>query len=112
MEQQFLSNWNIQMKKGLVLFLVMNIIKNKSCYGYEIIQKIKTDTGMCISEGTLYPLLKKLKQDQLVLFKWDVNDEQAPRKYYYLTGRGNSMLKEMNSHWFTLNQSVSNMIIN
>ena len=42
--------------------------------------------------------------------KWDVNEEQGPRKYYYLTGRGSTVLKEMNNHWLTLNQSVTNMI--
>lgn len=69
MEQQFINNWNIQIKKGLLLFLVMNIIKKKNCYGYEIIKKIKKDTGLSVAEGTLYPLLKKLKQEQHVLFK-------------------------------------------
>ncbi len=112
MEQQFIDNWNIQMKKGLLLFLVMNIIKKKNCYGYEIIQKIEAETGLTVAEGTLYPLLKKLKTDQHVLSKWEVNEEQAPRKYYYLTGRGNNLLREMNSHWTSLNQSVTNMVCN
>lgn len=110
MQNTFINNWNTQVKKGLLIFLVMNVIKEKNCYGYEIIQKIKTDTGLEIADGTLYPLLKKLRQDALVLSRWSVNEELAPRKYYYLTGNGNSTLNEMNEYWLSLNQSITSLI--
>ena len=112
MEQEFIANWKIQMKKGLLIFLVLNIIKKKNSYGYEIIQKIEHETGLSVAEGSLYPLLKKLKKDQHVLSKWEVNEENAPRKYYYLTGKGNILLKEMNNKWLNLNKSVTSMICN
>ena len=111
MDQEiFIENWNTQIKKGLLLFLVMNVIKKKNCYGYEIIKKIKEDTGLAMADGTLYPLLKKLKTEKLVLSKWEVNEDQAPRKYYYLTGSGNTALTKMSSSWFSLNDSVSSLI--
>jgi len=113
MEQAvFIDNWNTQIKKGLLLFLVMNIIKSKNSYGYEIIQKVKEKTGLDMAEGTLYPLLKKLKEEKLALCKWEVNEESAPRKYYYLTGQGNATLEKMNKEWSSLNASVSNLIMN
>jgi len=100
----------MQMKKGLLIFLVMNVIKKKNCYGYEIIQKIEEKTGIIIADGTLYPLLKKLKYNKLVLTRWEVNEEDAPRKYYFLTGTGNSVLQNMNTYWGNLNQSVFSLI--
>ena len=109
-EEEFVSNWNKQMKKGLLIFLVMNVIKKRNCYGYEIIQKIKEKTGLIIADGTLYPLLKKLKNNNLALSRWEVNEEDAPRKYYYLTGTGNSVLKDMDTYWGNLNQSVFSLI--
>ena len=109
-EESFVGNWNKQMKKGLLIFLVMNVIKKKNCYGYEIIQKIERKTGIIIADGTLYPLLKKLKSNKLVLTRWEVSEEDAPRKYYYLTGTGNGVLQKMNTYWGNLNQSVCILI--
>jgi len=110
MEKDFINNWDKQMKKGLLIFLVIKVIKTKSCYGSEIIKKIKEKTGIVIADGTLYPILKKLKKNQLVLCKWNVNEEEAPRKYYYITGSGNTHLTEMNQYWSTLNQNVVTLI--
>jgi len=112
MSESFLKSWKVQTKKGLLLFLVLNVIKQKNCYGYEIIQKINEATGIKMADGTLYPLLKKLRNDQLVLCKWDVTEDQAPRKYYYLTGKGNSTLKEMNEYWFAQNIAINNLVKN
>ena len=109
-ERDFVKNWNKQIKKGLLIFLVMNVINKKNCYGYEIILKIKGKTGIIIADGTLYPLLKKLKSNKLVLTRWDVNEDEAPRKYYYLTGTGNSVLQEMNAYWGKLNHSVYDLL--
>lgn len=110
MDPQFIDKWNTQVKKGLFLFLVLSVIKQKSSFGQEIVRKIKQATGLSISEGTLYPILKKLKEEHLVISKWDFNDENAPRKYYFLTGHGNSTQEEMQKYWSKLNLSVSNFI--
>jgi len=110
MEKEFISNWDKQMKKGLLIFLVIKVIKTNSCYGSEIIKIIREKTGIVIADGTLYPILKKLKKNQLVLSKWNVNAEEAPRKYYYITGAGNRHLAEMNKYWSNLNEKVSNLL--
>ena len=110
MESLFIGNWNTQLKKGMLIFLVMSILKKKSCYGHEIIQKIKEKTGIIIADGTLYPLLKKLKQENYALSKWEVSDENSPRKYYYLTGIGNSTVNEMTNYWKSLNNSIETLI--
>ena len=112
MKETFMTNWSKQMKKGLLIFFVMNVIKKKSSYGYEIIQQINEDNEILIADGTLYPLLKQLKKEQLVLSKWETNEENAPRKYYYLTGKGNSILNEMKTYWLTLSKLVNISIEN
>lgn len=111
MKPDFLTNWSTQLKKGLLLYLILSIIRKKSSYGQEIIKEIEAATGFLIAEGTLYPLLKKLKEEQLVLSKWDTNEDKAPRKYYYLTGKGGVTLKEMNKKWENLTASVSKLIV-
>ena len=111
MEEVFIGNWDKQMKKGLLIFLVMSCIKKKNCYGYEIIQKIREKTGIVMADGTLYPILKKLKKNQFVLSKWVVNEDDAPRKYYYLTGAGNTTLAEMTNYWSGLNEKVGSLLI-
>ncbi len=111
MKTDFITNWSVQLKKGLLLYLVMNIIKKKSSYGQEIIAEIEAITGFKVAEGTLYPLLKKLKEEQCVLSKWELNNDKAPRKYYFLTGKGGITLKEMNNYWKNLNENVTNLIL-
>ena len=106
MKKDFIDNWKGQTKKGLLIFLVMNVISRKNCYGYEIIQAIAKETGILMADGTLYPILKKLKEEKLVLTRWSVNDEQAPRKYYFLTGNGNVALKQMKDYWLSTSDLV------
>ena len=99
------------MKKGMLLLLVMNLIKKKSCYGKEMIRIIKAETGIEIAEGTLYPILKKLKQEQLVVTKWvGVEGDERPKKYYYLTGKGGNLLQEINVKWGKLSLSYSSIL--
>jgi PadR family transcriptional regulator PadR len=105
-EKDFTEKWTGQIKKGLLIFLVMNVIKRKNSYGYEIIQEINKSTGITMADGTLYPILKKLKSEKLVLTRWDVQENTPPRKYYYLTGTGNAVLKEMKEYWTNLSDSI------
>ncbi|MDF1674043.1 MAG: PadR family transcriptional regulator [Vicingaceae bacterium] len=111
MSQDFIQKWNIQLKKGVLLYLVMTAISKKNSYGGEIIANIKATTGIVITEGTLYPILKKLKEEYCVLSKWMVDEENdSAKKYYYLTGKGNGLLTEMNEKWKALNISVEQFI--
>ncbi|MGB0884804.1 MAG: PadR family transcriptional regulator [Chitinophagales bacterium] len=108
MNIEFLENWKSQTKKGLITLLVLKIIKTKSCYGGEIIKEIKANFGFEIAEGTLYPILKKLKMQKLVMTNWktEENDIGAPKKFYMLTGEGRVMLRNMDEFWSNLNSSM------
>lgn len=110
MEKGFKDKWTGQLKKGLLLFLVIHVIKKKNSYGHGIIKEIHEHTGIRMADGTLYPILKKLKQEQLVLTRWDVSDDKPPRKLYYLTGKGSSLYKEMKEYWGALSGSIETFI--
>ncbi|MFT4644534.1 MAG: PadR family transcriptional regulator PadR [Planctomycetota bacterium] len=108
MNIDFLDNWKSQTKKGLITLMVLKIIKSKSCYGGEIIKEVKERFGFQIAEGTLYPILKKLKIQKLVMSNWktEENDIGAPKKFYMLTGEGRLMLTSMNGFWSNINESM------
>lgn len=110
MGQSFIDNWDVQMKKGILLLLVLNIISRKGCYGKQIIDIIENETGIKMADGTLYPILKKLKSENHVVTKWITNDDETPKKYYYLTGKGGITLREMNQRWFNASQLIGNSI--
>lgn len=108
MEIKFLENWKSQTKKGLITLMILKIIKSKSCYGGEIIKEIKSTFGFSVAEGTLYPILKKLKFKKLVMTTWRTEEEDigAPKKFYMLTGEGKLMLTSMDDFWSKINESM------
>lgn len=108
MNIEFIDNWKSQTKKGLITLLILKIIRKKSCYGSEMIKEIKENFGFDIAEGTLYPILKKLKSQKLVMTNWktEENDIGAPKKFYMLTGEGKAMLGAMTIFWTDINTSM------
>jgi len=111
MNIEFFDNWKSQTKKGLMTLMVLKIIKSKSCYGSEIIKEIKENFGLDVAEGTLYPILKKIKLQKLVMTNWktEENDIGTPKKFYILTGEGRLMLESMNGFIKDINQSMFNL---
>jgi PadR family transcriptional regulator, regulatory protein PadR len=99
MNQLYIDNWTSQVKKGTLAFMVFKILKDKEFYGYELIEQIKNKTNIEISEGTLYPLLNRLKKEDLVTSKWVEQPSGIPRKYYVLNQNGIETLIEMEKHW-------------
>lgn len=95
MENDFLHNWDIQLKKGLLPLFVMQALKTKEFYGYELIQELKASINMDIPEGTMYPLLIRLTKNNLLTSKWVEQNSGIPRKYYNITKEGKANLKEM-----------------
>ena len=88
----------------------MNTLKGNEYYGYELIEEIKHNTEIEIAEGTLYPLLNRLKADELVESKWVEQNSGIPRKYYSLTQKGLSTLEEMKEYWINMNNSILKLL--
>jgi len=109
MNEIFIQKWKSQVKKGTLAFIVLNVLKNNEFYGYELIEEIKKHTKIEIAEGTLYPLMNRLKKENLVSSKWVEQTSGIPRKYYVLTDIGNETLIEMLKYWSHLENAINNI---
>jgi len=106
MNNEFVKKWKSQVKKGTLAFIVLNVLADNEYYGYELIEQIKQHTKIEIAEGTLYPLLNRLKKEELVESKWVEQESGIPRKYYNLTKTGKKTLTSMQSYWGDLEKSI------
>lgn len=101
-----LSNTQVQMRKGLLEYCVLHIISRGEIYTSDLIDEL-TQAEMIVVEGTLYPLLNRLKSAALVSYRWVESDAGPPRKYYSITEEGHAALKNLASTWKGLVQSIS-----
>jgi PadR family transcriptional regulator, regulatory protein PadR len=102
-----LENSKAQMKKGVLELCILSIIANdKECYASEILARMK-QAKLLVVEGTLYPLLTRLKNDGLLSYQWVESKSGPPRKYYQLTAEGEKFLIELRAAWDELVQAVS-----
>lgn len=96
---------NIQFKKGIIEYCVLSILREKDCYGYELVNDISKH--MSISEGTIYPLLRRLKRDNLVETYLQESSDGPPRKYYHLTSEGIIAQTQFNDDWMSFKKSIN-----
>ena len=99
MDNRFFDNWATQLRKGMLELCILNTIKGKSLYGYDIVRKLRNIKGLVISEGTIYPILSRLKREDFVRTYIVESNEGPARKYYELTAKGENILREMNNYW-------------
>jgi PadR family transcriptional regulator PadR len=99
------SNTQIQMRKGLLEFCILHIIARGEVYASDMIEEL-TDSKMIVVEGTLYPLLNRLKNASLVSCKWVESESGPPRKYYSITEEGSRFLETLNETWDSLVNST------
>ena len=95
-------------RKGLLEFLILKIIAVHEVYVADILERL-SGTDFSTQEGTLYPLLSKMRRDGLVDYKWQESDAGPPRKYYQLTAKGKSQLAELNDYWKHLNTTIAQL---
>ena len=110
MNNEFIEKWQSQVKKGTLSFIVLLVLRENERYGYELIEEIKKVTKIEIAEGTLYPLMNRLKTDSLLGSKWTEQETGIPRKYYFLTEIGEQTLEEMKSQWIDLQNVIKKII--
>lgn len=101
-----IENTKAQMRKGILELCVLSIISEKEIYPSDIIKTLKQNK-LIVVEGTLYPLLTRLKNANLLGYNWKESKSGPPRKYYNLTEEGKSFLEELNSTWEELNHAVA-----
>lgn len=94
------------MRKGVLEYCILSIISKEEAYASDILQTLK-DAKLIVVEGTLYPLLTRLKNDGLLNYRWEESTSGPPRKYYALTEMGQKFLNEMDTTWNELVEAVS-----
>src|SRR5579863_9074040 len=95
-------------RKGLLEFLLLQIIAAEKVYVADILKQLSS-TEFATQEGTLYPLLSKMRREGLLDYEWQESDAGPPRKYYSLTREGAIQLNELNDYWKSINATISQM---
>jgi len=93
------------LRKGLLEFLVLQIIQAEKVYVADILKQLSA-TEFATQEGTLYPLLSRMRREGLLVYEWKESDAGPPRKYYELTAKGREQLRETQEYWSKINQTV------
>ena len=98
----------VAIRKGLLEFLILKIVAANKVYVADILERL-SDTDFATQEGTLYPLLSKMRRDGLLDYEWQESDAGPPRKYYELTAKGKTQLGELNDYWKHLNTTIAQL---
>ena len=102
-----------QMKKGVLDMLVLRLLRSEAKYGYQIIQEMKeqSEESFLLKDGTLYPILYRLEDDNLVVSKWsEAEGKQVPRKYYEITEAGQKALDEIEAVWKRISDGIAKIM--
>ena len=101
-----IENTKAQMRKGVLEFCILSVLKENDAYTSEILETLK-NAKLLVVEGTVYPLLTRLKNDGLLSYRWEESTSGPSRKYYGLTELGQEFLNELNSTWTELSDAVN-----
>ena len=99
----------IQMRKGILELCILSIIKRGDCYSSDIIEELKK-AEMIVVEGTLYPLLTRLKNAGMLSYRWEESTSGPPREYFDITPKGEEFFEELKLNWMNLTQTVDQLI--
>lgn len=102
------DNVKSQMRKGVLEYAVLLLLRRQPLYASDIIRRLK-EARLIVVEGTLYPLLMRLKKDELLSYDWVESTQGPPRKYYCLTANGLALLGELEQAWRELNETIEHI---
>ena len=100
------ENTKAQMRKGILEFCILSLINVREMYVSDLIDELKKGK-LDVVEGTLYPLLTRLKNGEFLAYRWEESTGGPPRKYYQMTEKGKLFLAELNNTWQELTDSVN-----
>jgi len=101
-----IDNAKSQMRKGMLEYCVLLLLRQRASYASDIIQRLK-DADLLVVEGTLYPLLTRLKNDGLLSYEWQESTQGPPRKYYALTEPGEEFLAGLDAAWTEIENTIN-----
>lgn len=96
------------MRKGILEFCILSVIKRGEAYPSDILEEMRA-AGLQILEGTLYPLLTRLKNAEMLTYRWEESSSGPPRKYFSLTEKGEQFYKELEQTWNELSVAVNTL---
>ncbi|HUJ14091.1 MAG TPA: PadR family transcriptional regulator [Thermoanaerobaculia bacterium] len=103
------DNWTTQLRKGLLELAILNALGSGPLYGYEIVRRLAGVDSLVITEGTVYPILSRLRNENFLETYLEESPQGPPRKYYRLTGRGRDEMRRMNDHWESLHDAIAGL---
>jgi len=104
------DKWEVQLRKGCLELAILGALWNQKLYGLEILRRLESDSELIVSEGTVYPLLSRLKLLGLVRSEWVESNVGHPRKYYALTAIGKQRVLDMAATWARFSSSMSKLL--
>jgi PadR family transcriptional regulator, regulatory protein PadR len=99
-----------QLRRGTVEYCVLALLAGGARYGFELVRELAAVDGLVTSEGTIYPLLTRLRKDELVTTFWRESDSGPPRRYYRLTEAGRAALADFTNEWSRFRDSVDTIL--
>mgnify|MGYP003675967686 CR=1 FL=1 len=105
----FFDNWTIQVRKGVLELCILNALQDDECYGYALVKQLVAIPGLHVAEGTIYPLLARLKQQNLVATRLEESPDGPARKYYKLTKEGRLARARMNAYYRELSLALEGL---
>jgi PadR family transcriptional regulator PadR len=96
------DNWSTQLRKGIVELCILNMLEQKELYGYDLVRRLTQMSGLGIAEGSVYPLLSRMRRVGLLTTRLEESPSGPVRKYYALTPAGQRCWETMNAHWHEL----------
>ncbi len=103
-----IENSKAQLKKGILEYCILSVISREEAYASDILEEMK-EAKLIVVEGTLYPLLSRLKNDGLLSYNWVESKSGPPRKYYQLTNEGKLFLLELSQTWSNIVSAVKHI---
>lgn len=106
---ELFGNWTVQMRKGVLDLLILKALSESEWYGYALVKKLVSVPGVGVSEGSIYPLLSRLKRQGLVTTRLEESSEGPARKYYKVTDSGRALAEEMEAYFVEMARGISGM---
>jgi PadR family transcriptional regulator, regulatory protein PadR len=99
-----------QLRKGTLEYCVLALLRDGQRYGFELVRTLSQADGLLVSEGTIYPLLSRLRRDHLVSTSWQESESGPPRRYYQLTDAGKRALADFSGEWARFRDAVDALV--
>lgn len=101
-----IENIKSQMRKGILEYCILSVISRREAYASDILEVLK-QANLLVVEGTLYPLLSRMKNNGLLAYRWQESNDGPPRKYFRLTQEGHNLLRQLDAEWHAISAAIN-----